>query len=126
MTDEQKCIADLVSLVMDISDKAMKRDLSLIRPTSGIGGGIRLGQPPICKISDELFDKHGDVIHDALRAKEAGEENYKKLGAVMSDERVTIVDARKLLQIMNDCCKGLVFTKDEVRQIATICLKAIE
>lgn len=78
MTNEQKCIADLVTLVMDISDKAMKRDLSLIRPTSGIGGGIHLGQPPICRISYELFDKHGDVIHDALRAKEADEENYKK------------------------------------------------
>lgn len=78
MTDEQKCIVDLVSLVMDISDKAKKRDLSLIRPTSGIGGGIYCGQPPICRISDELLDKYGDVIHDALRAKEADEENYKK------------------------------------------------
>lgn len=78
MTDEQKCIVDLVTLVMDISDKATKRDLSIIRPTSGIGGGIHLGQPPVCRISDELFDKHGDVIHDALRAREVDEENYKK------------------------------------------------
>lgn len=44
----------------------------------------------------------------------------------MNDERMTVVDARKVLQIMNDCCKGLVFTKKEVSQIATICLKAIE
>lgn len=41
-------------------------------------------------------------------------------------ERMTVVDARKILQIMNDCCKGLIFTKDEISQIATICLKAIE
>lgn len=44
----------------------------------------------------------------------------------MSDERMTVVDARKMLQIMNDCCKGPAFTKEEVSQIATICLKAIE
>lgn len=41
-------------------------------------------------------------------------------------ERMTIVDARKILQIMDGCCKGLVFTKDEIRQIATICMSAIE
>lgn len=44
----------------------------------------------------------------------------------MDNEKMKVVDARKLLQIMNDCCKGLIFTKDEVSQIATICLKAIE
>ncbi len=44
----------------------------------------------------------------------------------MDNEKMTVVDARKLLQIMNDCCRGMIFTKDEVSQIATICLKAIE
>lgn len=44
----------------------------------------------------------------------------------MGSEKMTVVDARKLLQIMNDCCKGLVFTKHEVTQIALICLGAIE
>lgn len=45
----------------------------------------------------------------------------------MSDEeRMTVVDARKILQIMNDCCKGLLFTKSELSQIAMIALKAIE
>lgn len=39
---------------------------------------------------------------------------------------MTVVDARTMLQIMNDCCKGPAFTKEEVSQIATICLKAIE
>lgn len=42
------------------------------------------------------------------------------------DEQMDIVDARNMLQIMNDCCKGLVFTKGEISQIATIALKAIE
>lgn len=44
----------------------------------------------------------------------------------MDNEKMTTVDARKLLQIMNDCCKGLIFTKGEISQIAAICLKAIE
>lgn len=44
----------------------------------------------------------------------------------MSDERMTVADARKMLQIMNGCCKGLIFTKEEVSRIAIICLKAIE
>lgn len=45
----------------------------------------------------------------------------------MVDEgKMTVSDARKMLQIMNDCCKGLVFTKDEISQIATICLTAIK
>lgn len=44
----------------------------------------------------------------------------------MDNEKMTTVDARKMLQIMNDCCKGLIFTKGEISQIATICLKAIE
>lgn len=45
---------------------------------------------------------------------------------MVDEERMTVVDARKMLQIMNDCYKGLIFTKDEVSQIATICLRAIE
>jgi len=38
----------------------------------------------------------------------------------MDNEKMTVVDARKILQIMNDCCKGLIFTKDEVSQIAAL------
>lgn len=44
----------------------------------------------------------------------------------MDNEKMTTVDARKMLQIMNDCCKGLIFTKGEISQIAAICLKVIE
>lgn len=77
MTDEQKCIADLVSLVMGITDKVSEGDLSFARPTRTAGGGINLGTPPICRISLELFDKYEDVIRAAFRAKEA-EENLKR------------------------------------------------
>jgi len=45
---------------------------------------------------------------------------------LINNEKITIVNARKLLQFMNLCCKGLIFTKDEAQQIALICLKAVE
>lgn len=47
-------------------------------------------------------------------------------GFMLENDRMTVVDARKMLQIMNDCCKGLVFTKGEIIRIATICLNVIE
>lgn len=78
MTGEQKCIYDLFVLLQDVSDRAHKKDLTLIRPTSGIGGGIYLGMPPIVRMTDELFEKHGDIIHDAIRAKEKQELDNKK------------------------------------------------
>lgn len=43
-----------------------------------------------------------------------------------ADERMTVVDARKMLQVMNVCCKGLIFTKSELRQISMVCMKALE
>lgn len=43
-----------------------------------------------------------------------------------SDDRMTVADAAKILQVINNCCKMLLFTKSEISQIAMICLKAIE
>lgn len=43
-----------------------------------------------------------------------------------ADEKMTVIDARKMLQTMNVCCKGLIFTKSEIRQISTVCMKALE
>lgn len=37
-----------------------------------------------------------------------------------------LIDARKILQVMNVCCKGLIFTKFELRQISMVCMKALE
>lgn len=78
MTDEQKCIADLVNFAMMASDRLKKKDFSLFSPTSGIGGGMKIGMPPFCRMSDELLYLHENVINEAMRAKEADEENYKK------------------------------------------------
>lgn len=73
MTDEQKCICDLFALLDDVAEKIKKNDFSLVRKGSGIGGGIYLGMPPICRFIDELLEKHGDVIYSALREKESEE-----------------------------------------------------
>lgn len=43
-----------------------------------------------------------------------------------TDEKMTVADARKMLQVMNVCCKGLIFTKSELCQISMVCLKALE
>lgn len=42
-----------------------------------------------------------------------------------SKNKMTIPDAEKLIQVIDSCCKTLLFTKSEVSQIATICLQAI-
>lgn len=47
-------------------------------------------------------------------------------GIPLETERMDVTDARKMMQIMNDCCRGFVFTKSELSQIAKICLAAIE
>lgn len=69
ITAEQKCIADLVNFAMTVSDKLKKKDFSLFSPTSGIGGGMKIGMPPICRMSDELLSLHEEVINEAMRAK---------------------------------------------------------
>lgn len=69
ITAEQKCIADLVNFAMTVSDRLKKKDFSLFRPTSGIGGGMKIGMPPICCMSDELLSLHEEVINEAMRAK---------------------------------------------------------
>lgn len=78
MTNEQKCIVDLVNFAMTVSDRLKKKDFSLFSPTSGVGGGMKIGMPPICRMSDELLSLHEEVIGEAMRAKSNDEENYKK------------------------------------------------
>ncbi len=69
ITEEQKCIADLVNFAMTVSDRLQKKDFSLFSPTSVIGGGMKIGMPPICRMSDELLSLHEEVINEAMRAK---------------------------------------------------------
>lgn len=78
MTDEQKCIVDLVNFAMTVSDRLKKKDFSLFSPTSGIGGGMKSGMPPVCRMSDELLSLHEEAIREAMREKRNDEENYKK------------------------------------------------
>lgn len=76
MTDEQKCIVDLVNFAMTVSDRLQKKDFSLFSPTSAIGGGTKNNFPPICRMSDEVLYKHEEVIGEAMRARRNDEENY--------------------------------------------------
>ncbi len=76
MTDEQKCIVDLVNFAMTVSDRLKKRDFSLFSPTSAIGGGLKNNFPPICRMSDELLSLHEEVIGEAMSAKGNDEGNY--------------------------------------------------
>lgn len=76
MTDEQKCIVDLVNFAMTVSDRLKKRDFTLFSPTSAIGGGLKNNFPPICRMSDELLSLHEGVISEAMRAKRNDEGNY--------------------------------------------------
>lgn len=78
MTEEQKCIVDLVDFAMTVSDRLQKKDFSLFSSTSGVGGGMKIGMPSICHMSDELLSLHEEVIGEAMRAKRDDEENYKK------------------------------------------------
>lgn len=76
MTDEQKCIVDLVNFAMVVSDRLKKKDFTLFSPTSAIGGGLKNNLPPICRMSDELLSLHEEVISEAMRAKRNDEGNY--------------------------------------------------
>lgn len=63
MTKEQKCIKELYLLLDDITNKAIKKDLSLLR-SSGVGGAdMYQGMPPICRIRDDIINRYDDVIH---------------------------------------------------------------
>lgn len=100
MTDEQKCIVDLVNFAMTVSDRLKKKDFTLFSPTSAIGGGLKNNFPPICRMSDELLSLHEEVIGEAMRAKRDDEENHKKRGAVMR-----LIDADNFLKFILDLPK---------------------
>ncbi len=70
MTREQMCIKELYELVDKVTENAIKRDLSLIRP-SGVGGcDVYMGQPPICRIKDDITARYEDIIHGAFKVEE--------------------------------------------------------
>ena len=67
MAEAYLCIADLWNLLDQITTQAKQRDLSLLRVRGGAqGADCYMGLPPICRIFDELLDRHGEAIHTAL------------------------------------------------------------
>lgn len=70
MTKEQQCIVELYSLLERIEGGARRHDLSLLRvPRSASGCDAYQGLPPICRIMDDILDRHGDIIYELLKMK---------------------------------------------------------
>ena len=67
MTKEQKCIAELWTLLIRIEDGARSHDLSLLRVPRGASGcDMYQGLPPICRLTDDLLDRYEDIINTVI------------------------------------------------------------
>ena len=62
MTKEQECIKELYLLIDDITNRATKKDLSLLRSCGTGGSDMYQGMPPICRKRDDIVNRYGDVI----------------------------------------------------------------
>lgn len=70
MTKEQKCIAELWTLLARIEDSARSYDLSLLRVHRGASGcDMYQGLPPICRITDDILSRYEDIIDAAVNAE---------------------------------------------------------
>lgn len=69
MTKEQKCIAELYTLLERIEDGARHHDLTLLRTPRGASGcDMYQGLPPICRIKDDIRQRYEQIIDAALNA----------------------------------------------------------
>lgn len=72
MTKEQKCIAELWTLLTRIEDGAANHDLSLLRVPRGASGcDMYQGLPPICRIADDILERYEDIINTAINMEQA-------------------------------------------------------
>lgn len=70
MTKEQKCIAELWTLLACIEDGSRSHDLSLLRVHSGASGcDAYQGLPPICRITDDILNRYEDIIYAAVNSQ---------------------------------------------------------
>ena len=70
MTKEQKCIAELWTLLARIEDCAHSHDLSLFRVPRGASGcDMYQGLPPIFRITDDILNRYEDIINAAMNAE---------------------------------------------------------
>lgn len=69
MTRKQKCIAELWKLLRRIDDGARHHDVSLLRALPRPSGcDMYQGLPPICRLMDDIWERYGDIINEALNA----------------------------------------------------------
>ena len=67
MTKEQKCIAELWTLLNRIENGARGHDLSLLRAPRGASGcDMYQGLPPICRLTDDILDRYDDIINTVI------------------------------------------------------------
>ncbi|CUP39766.1 hypothetical protein [Hungatella hathewayi] len=69
MSREQECIAELFMFVDIITDRAVKRDLSLFRCAGAGGCDAYQGMPPICRKRDDILQRYEDIIYEAIKSK---------------------------------------------------------
>lgn len=70
MTNEQKCIAELWTLLNRIENGARSHDLSLLRAPRGASGcDMYQGLPPICRLTDDILSRYEDVVYTAINAQ---------------------------------------------------------
>ena len=78
----------------------------------------------LCKLKD--YEKSGFTPQEVEEMRQTYGNTAAKCRYKAKDGRMTMVDARKMLQVMNVCCKGIIFTKSEICQISMVCMKALE
>lgn len=69
MSREQECIAELFMLVDNITEQAIKRDLSLFRRAGASGCDIYQGMPQICRKRDDILHRYEDIIYEATKTQ---------------------------------------------------------
>lgn len=69
MSREQECIAELFMLVENITERAVKQDLSWFRCSGAGGCDMYQGMPPICRKRDDILHRYEDIIYDAVKKK---------------------------------------------------------
>lgn len=66
---QQECIAELFMLVENITERAVKRDLSWFRCSGAGGCDMYQGMPPICRKRDDILHRYEDIVYEAVKTK---------------------------------------------------------
>lgn len=65
----QQCIEELFLFVENITERAIKNDLSLFRCPGAGGCDMYQGMPPICRKKDDILHRYEEVIDEAIKTQ---------------------------------------------------------